>query len=57
MNPLNIEKIKQALSSDKPADNMAKLIPENQIERFRKFAKKFGITEEEMNRYFKKKKD
>lgn len=41
--------IEKALKSDKPINSMFALIPENKMKMFKKFAKRFGFTEEKIN--------
>ena len=43
------KQINKALKSDTPINNMYALIPNNRMQAFKKFAARFGFTEEKIN--------
>lgn len=43
------KEIDKALKSDKPITGMFSLIPKDKMDAFKKFAKRFGFTEDKIN--------
>lgn len=53
---MNARKIRRAMRSGNPARSLYSLIPESQREQFADFAKSFGVSEEQMDEVYGRRK-